>query len=81
MGELDILNQPHTNQCWYGIVFFLYHLDTYNEDFTFFDTNRVWVFNSTFDFDTIRVYIPCKNLQTEVKLPYYQYALEWYSPK
>ena len=53
------------DQCWTGAVFFLYHSD--NEDFTFFDTSRVWVFENILVFDTIWVYIPCKNLHTQVK--------------
>ena len=31
--------------CWTGIVFFWYHLGIYNEDFTYFDTSRLWVFD------------------------------------
>ena len=44
--------------------FFLNHLGIYNAQFTFFETNRVWIFDSVFVFDFIQVYIPCKNLHT-----------------
>jgi hypothetical protein len=30
----------------------------------FFDTSRVWIIDGIFGFDTIWVYIPCKNLHT-----------------
>ena len=30
----------------------------------FFNTNRIWVFDGIFVFDTIWVYIPCMNLHT-----------------
>ena len=43
---------------------FRYHSGIYNEGFHVFYTNRVWVFDCIFAFDTIRVYIPCKNLHT-----------------
>jgi hypothetical protein len=33
-----------------------------NEDFVVFDGSRVQVFEDVFVFDTIHVYIPCKNL-------------------
>ena len=52
------------SQCWTGIVFFLYHSVICNDDFTFFDTSREWVFDGVCVCDTIWVYIPCKNLHT-----------------
>ena len=51
------------------IYLFIYFtiLGICNEDFTFFDTSMVWIFDSIFFWDTIWVYIPCNNLHTEVK--------------
>ena len=43
---------------------FFNHLGIYNEEFTLFDTSRVWVFDGFFLLDTIRVYIPCTNFHT-----------------
>ena len=53
----------------------------HKEEFTLFDTSRVWVFDSIFLFNIIWVYIPRKNLPTQAKPPEYQYGLEWYQPK
>jgi hypothetical membrane protein len=38
------------------LSFFLYHLGIFNEDFTFFDTSRVWVFENNFALDILLVY-------------------------
>ena len=54
------------DQCWSGIVFFRYHSGIYNEYFTFFDINRVWVFDGILVFDTIGVCIPCKIAQVSI---------------
>ena len=45
----------------------MYHVGIYKEDFTLFDTSRVWVFDNMFVFAIVHVYIPCKNFHTEVK--------------
>ena len=58
------------DQCWSGIVFFRYHSGIYNEYFTFFDINRVWVFDGILVFDTI-------GSVHHAKSPKYQYVLEW----
>ena len=45
--------------------FFKYHLDIYNEDFTFIHIIRVWIYSTIFFvFDIIWLYTPCKNLNT-----------------
>ena len=49
-----------------------YHLNIYDENLT----GRVWVFDNNFVFDTIHVYILCKDLPTQVKSYQYQYGLE-----
>ena len=56
------------HQCWPGLIFFLYHSGIYNEDIAFLIL-KVWKFDDVFHFDTIWVYILCKNLHTEAKLP------------
>ena len=43
-----------------------YHSGICDEDFTVFDTNMVWVFDSICDYDPIWIYIPCKLLHTYV---------------
>ena len=43
------------DQCWTGDFFFLCHSG--NEDFTFSDTSRVWVFEYILVSDTIGVYM------------------------
>ena len=48
----------------------------YDEDFTYFDISKVWIFKDNLLFNTIRFYIPCKNLDTWFKI--FQYGLEWY---
>ena len=40
----------------------------------FVDNGRVHVFDNVFFLDTIRVYIPCRDLCTEVKLYQYEYG-------
>ena len=57
-------NKAGYYQCWCDIVFFLHLSGIYNEDFTFFDTGKVWVFADIVVFDTIQVYIPCVKLHT-----------------
>ena len=42
----------------------IYRSSIYNEDIPDSNTSRVWVFEDTVRFDTIRVYIPCKGLRT-----------------
>ena len=66
---INTMHSPHfspTLVCTNDVLtlFFLNHLGIYNADFTFFETNRVWVFDGVFVFDIIQVYIPCKNLHT-----------------
>ena len=46
----------------------IYHLGIYNEDFTFFDVHRLWVFDSIFVSDTIWVYKPSKNNHAQSKI-------------
>ena len=57
------LISPCSNQCGSGAVIFFYHLGIYEEDFTVFDTIKVWVFDGTFVLIPF-VYISCKNLHT-----------------
>ena len=45
-----------SNECWFGNAFLLNHSGFYNKDFTFFDTNRVWIFDGILVFKTVRVY-------------------------
>ena len=61
MGQLLLLLQ--TGKA-YGLLpvlvwlrLFKYDSGIFNEDFTFLDTSRVWVFDGIFVFDTIRVYV------------------------
>ena len=61
MGQLLLLLQ--TGKA-YGLLpvlvwfrLFKYHSGIFNEDFTFLDTSRVWVFDGISVFDIIRVYI------------------------
>lgn len=42
--------------------FLLIHSCIYNEDSTFLDASRVWVFDNIFLLNIIQVYIPCKIL-------------------
>lgn len=56
------INFPGLVQCWTGIVICQYYLGIYHVDFTFFGTNRVWVFYDICVFDPFQVYISCKNL-------------------
>ena len=72
--------QDDKNQCWSCIVIFWYQSGICIEDFSNFDTIRVWVFDSIFVSDTIWTYIPSNDLHAWVKLPSYQYGLEWYWP-
>jgi hypothetical protein len=47
-----------------SIVFCLKQHGTYDADIAIFDTdNRAWIFDKTFVYDTVHVYVPCKNFK------------------
>ena len=54
------------HQCWTGIIFICYHLSIFNEDFTFFDTSRVWVLDGIFVVNTY--HLPCSQI-VEIVFP------------
>jgi hypothetical protein len=54
LQALIALNLWAFNQCWTDITLIWYHSGVYNEDFTYFDTSKIWVFEDVIVFDTMQ---------------------------
>ena len=48
------LKYASCDQCWSGMVIFIYSSSDYNENMTAFDTSRIWLFDDIYGFNLIR---------------------------